>query len=86
MLFPCRAAIDYNLISENRIVAVLGDENQFVKRDTRKINSPLSFERGHRDHIRGNDTDSPSGRIGVLWPGLNQGDRVRSAQVVAFID
>ena len=38
-------------ISENGIVAVLGDENQFVKGDMWEINRPLSFERGHMDQI-----------------------------------
>ena len=35
-------------ISENGIVAVLGDENQLVKSLIRKIKDALSFERGYR--------------------------------------
>ncbi len=44
-----------HFISENGIVAVLGDENQFVRSDIGKIKRPLSFERGHMDRFRGND-------------------------------
>ena len=44
-----RASISNNFISENGIVAVPGDENQFVKGDIRRINCPLPFERGHMD-------------------------------------
>jgi hypothetical protein len=40
-------AIDGRFISENGIVAVLEDENQPVKGEVRRINRPLSFERGH---------------------------------------
>jgi hypothetical protein len=40
-----RASIDDNFISENGIVAVLGDENQSVKGGIRRINAP-SFSRG----------------------------------------
>ena len=42
-------------ISENGIVAVSGDENQFVNGVIGKINRPLSFERGHMDQIRVSD-------------------------------
>ena len=42
-------------ISENGIVAVLGDEDQSVNGDIRKINRPLSFQRGHMGQIRGSD-------------------------------
>jgi hypothetical protein len=45
-LFLHRASIGNNFISENGIVAVFGDEDQLVKGDIRKINRPLSFERG----------------------------------------
>ena len=55
IFFLYRASIASNFISENGIVAVLGDENQFVKGGIRKINRPLSLERGHMDQIRGND-------------------------------
>jgi len=43
--------------SENGIVAVFGDENQFVKGGIRKINSPLSLEREHMDQFRVNDAN-----------------------------
>jgi hypothetical protein len=46
--------MDNNFISENGIVAVLGDENQFVKGDIRRINRLISFERKHMDQRRGN--------------------------------
>jgi hypothetical protein len=61
LLFICIASIGNNFISENGIVAVLGDENQFVKRGLWKINRPLSFEKGHVDQIRGNDTEPVMG-------------------------
>jgi len=51
MLFIRSTSIGNNFISENGIVAVLGDENQFVKGDMWEINRPLSFERGHMDQI-----------------------------------
>ncbi len=38
-------ASEYRFISENGFVAVLGDEDQFVKGDICEINSPLLFER-----------------------------------------
>jgi hypothetical protein len=66
ILFLYRASIANHFISENGIVAVLGDEDQLMNGDIRKINRPLSFERGRRDLIRGNDTDSLSGHLGVL--------------------
>ncbi len=47
-----QASLSATFISENGIVAVLGDENQFVKGSIRKINRPLTFERGHQDQIR----------------------------------
>ena len=47
-------AIDGRFMSENGIVAVLGDENQFVICDIRIINLPLLLERGHIGQIRGN--------------------------------
>ena len=47
-LLPYRASVLNNFISENGIVAVLGDENQFVNCDIRRIRYPLSKERGHR--------------------------------------
>ena len=53
--FLYRASIDNNFISENGIVAVLGDENQLVSGDSRKISRPLSFERGHLDQMRGSE-------------------------------
>ena len=43
---PWRASLASNFISENGIVAVFGDEDQFVKGGIRKINHPLSFRRG----------------------------------------
>jgi len=43
-----RASIGNNFISENGIVAVLGDEDLFVKSLIRRIKDPLSKERGHR--------------------------------------
>jgi hypothetical protein len=43
-----RASIGNNFISENGIVAVPGDEDQFVKSLIRKMNGPLSKERGRR--------------------------------------
>jgi hypothetical protein len=45
MLFICSTSIGNNFISENGIVAVLGDENQFVKGGTWKIICP-SHPRG----------------------------------------
>jgi len=39
-------ASEYRFISEIGIVAVLGDEDQFVKGNICEINRPLSFERG----------------------------------------
>ncbi len=56
IFFLYRTSILINFISENGIVAVLGDENQFVKVDVRRISRPLSFERGHMDQIWGNDS------------------------------
>ncbi len=47
--------MDNNFISENGIVAVLGDEDQLVKGDARRNRNPLSNERGHMDQYRGND-------------------------------
>ena len=47
-------ASEYRFISENGIVAILGDEDQFVKGDICEINRTLSFERGHVDQMRGN--------------------------------
>ena len=43
-----RATIDSNFISENGIVAVFGDEDQFVKSHIRRIKDPLSKEWRHR--------------------------------------
>jgi hypothetical protein len=43
-----RASVDDNFISENGIVAVLGDEDQFVKSLIRRNKYPLSKGRGHR--------------------------------------
>ena len=56
ILFLHGASIPNNFISENGIVAVLGDENQFVNGGIRKINHPLSFERGHLVQIKMSDT------------------------------
>jgi hypothetical protein len=42
-------AIDGRFMSENGIVAVLGDENQPVTGDITRTNNPLSFERGLMD-------------------------------------
>ncbi len=50
-----QASLSATFISENGIVAVLGDENQLMKGDIRKISRPLSFERGHAVQIWGND-------------------------------
>ena len=41
-------AIDGRFMPENGIVAVLGDEDQFVKSLIRGIKNPLSKEREHR--------------------------------------
>jgi hypothetical protein len=60
-----RASIHDNFISENGIVAVLGDENQFVKGGLRNITRPLSFERGHIGQIPGKDAE-PVARIWLL--------------------
>jgi len=59
-------ASEYRFISENGIVEVLGDKNQLVNAGIRKINRPLSFERGCTDKIRGSDAycrdvDFPAG-------------------------
>jgi len=51
ILFLHRASIDNSFISENGIVAVLGDENQFVRGKIRRINGLLSKERGHRSKL-----------------------------------
>ncbi len=48
-------SIPINFISENGIVAVLGDEDQLVNSDIRQINRPLSCKRGHAIQIWGND-------------------------------
>jgi hypothetical protein len=47
-----RTSID-NPVSENGIVAVLGDEEQFVKGDIRIVNRPFSFGRWRMGQIRG---------------------------------
>jgi hypothetical protein len=49
MLSLHRASTGNNFISENGLVAVLKDENQFVKGGTWKIKCPLSDEREHID-------------------------------------
>jgi hypothetical protein len=55
-----RASIDSIFISENGIVAVLGNENQFVKCEMRKINGPVLFGRGHMNQLRGNGRSAPA--------------------------
>ena len=52
-----------SFISENGIVAVLEDEDQFVKDDIWPINRPLSFERGYIGQNRGSGPVRSSERI-----------------------
>jgi hypothetical protein len=66
-----RASIYSIFISENGIVAVFGDEDQFVKGGVRRINRPLSLESGHENQMRGNGRLRSSELLSAFMPEID---------------